>query len=249
MAPLHTPIVEGNFSLSVSMCCVSHRWFVKRVPRDFDWPTGRLWHGYVNPWPGPVACPECLSFGFNAETRRLYDTFRSWAPRMTLGEERILLEKGVTKNEVARLRRRRPGSDTPIVRFQLVEIRAQRKGVWGPCEACQGEQFVVNPNPAVQQLYESVNLFEEWQPVEPPDGDGWQLWEKPAPEGYPVSPVFSTAHELGVWCAETFTSPFEEWLEWIEKTGSVRPESKPPLQLQSDHFKVFVPPAKKTRPS
>jgi len=70
---------------------VKRRWFVKRVPLDFEWPLGEVWHGYVNPWPGPILCPECLGTGFNSGTKRLYDTFRSWGPHLTKEEERELL--------------------------------------------------------------------------------------------------------------------------------------------------------------
>lgn len=208
----------------------------------FAWPLGRTWHGYENPWPGPVSCPTCLATGLNEPSQRLYRQFRSWAPKMTLAEEALLLESGVTKPEIMKVRRRQKGFDTPIIRFQLTEIRAKRRGVWGPCPTCNGDQLVPNPNPAVVALYAGVNLFEEWSPVEPPSGSGWQLWENPAPEGCPVSPVFETAEQLAEWCAENFTAPYEEWLAWLHDSGNEPPDSSPPLRLQSEHFQVYLRP-------
>lgn len=47
---------------------------------------------------------------------------------------------------------------------------------------------------------EAKRLAEEWEPHEPPEGEGWQLWETVS-EGSPVSPVFATAEELPAWLA------------------------------------------------
>lgn len=52
--------------------------------------------------------------------------------------------------------------------------------------------------------------------VEPPEGDGYQLWETTS-EGSPVSPVFASFEELCEWCAENattfadFKATKEEW--------------------------------------
>jgi len=210
---------------------------------DFAWPLGLTWHGYENPWPGPVPCPTCLATGLNEQSRKLYQRFRSWAPKMTLAEEVCLLDSGVTKQEVLRVRRRQNGFDTPTLRSRLTEIRAQRRGVWGPCANCNGEQFVPNPNPSVVALYSGVNLFDEWVPIEPPFGSGWQLWEKPAPEGFPVSPVCANAESLATWCVENLTPPYEDWLEWIQNNEEDRRVLGPSeLRLQSEYFQVYLTP-------
>ena len=185
----------------------------------FDWPLGRIWHGYVNPWPGPITCPLCLGVGLNAASRKLFDTFRSWAPRMTKDEEHILLEKGPTPAEIAKVRQRAPNYDTPILRYLLVEIRGRRKGTWGSCSECGGEQVVANPHPAVKRLYSEVNLHERWQPIEPPEGEGWQLWEHAPPDGRPISPVLLDPEMLSRWCANKFKTNAEDWLVWIRKVG------------------------------
>lgn len=41
--------------------------------------------------------------------------------------------------------------------------------------------------------------------VEPPEGDGYQLWETTS-EGSPVSPVFTTLDELCDWCEDNATT-------------------------------------------
>ena len=51
------------------------------------------------------------------------------------------------------------------------------------------------------EMYESEEikrLSEEWEPVDPPEGEGWQLWET-VTEGSPISPVFATEDEFVNW--------------------------------------------------
>lgn len=226
---------------------MNRSWIVKRVPADFSWPTGEVWHGYVNPWPGPVACVECSGTGLSRECKKLFDSFRSWAPKLTQAEAAQLMAAGVSPREVDRLRRRIYAADTPVLRCLLVEIRAKRKGIWASCEVCDGNQMVSNPNPAVVRLYEGVNLFDEWEPIEPPTGTGWQLWENPAPEGYPCSPVFETPEALAEWCQDQFRSSYDGWLRWIRHEGQNldREEPMQSFRLQSDHMRVFSTPAQK----
>lgn len=218
---------------------------VKRISPDFKWRLGEVWHGYENPWPGPVHCPSCLTTGFNPETKKLHDTFRSWAPKLTRAEAEEILEKGVTPEEIEDVKNRAPHSDTPILKATLVEARAKRKSVWGQCASCEGSGWVPNPNPAVSTLYQGVNLFEEWEPTEPPHGSAWQLWSEPL--GAPLSPIFSNPIDLVEWCVKKFKRPGrEEWVKWVESFKDVSPPStRPPFRIQSDHFKVFAQPKPK----
>ena len=41
-------------------------------------------------------------------------------------------------------------------------------------------------------------LCEQWEPTDPPTGDGWQLWQSVS-EGGPVSPVFAEREGLVAW--------------------------------------------------
>lgn len=63
--------------------------------------------------------------------------------------------------------------------------------------------------------------FKRFYKVDPPTGDGFQLWGNTT-EGGPRSPVFGTAEELAEWCAENDTvfadikATKAEWLKMIE---------------------------------
>lgn len=72
-----------------------------------------------------------------------------------------------------------------------VEGRCQRIGVDPECPRCHGEGVVWNSQAAKW-------LYEQWIPVEPPAGEGWQFWET-VTEGSPQSPVFPTSEELVQW--------------------------------------------------
>lgn len=202
---------------------------------------GKLWHGFENPWPGPVACYDCMTSGLNKPSRRIYDTFRSWAPKLTKDEAKDLMEKGTSPKEILKMRQRIKGWDTPLLRMTLSEIRAKRKGVYGVCPTCEGEGFIPDPNPAVVTLYKGVNLFEEWEMTPPPHGTGWQLWDDP--DGAPISPVFETAKDLAEWCERKYEGEEEvtSWESWIlDFEDEPKPTTRTPFRIQSDHFKVFT---------
>ncbi len=48
---------------------------IKRVPLDFDWPTGEVWKGYRNPRKPPPECTRCDGSGLNPATLVLDRTF------------------------------------------------------------------------------------------------------------------------------------------------------------------------------
>lgn len=78
----------------------------------------------------------------------------------------------------------------------MIETRAKRLGVYGKCPRCDGEGELWN-SPEVKRL------ADEWEREEPPEGDGWQLWQTVS-DG-PISPVFSTADELIDWMCQPCT--------------------------------------------
>lgn len=61
---------------------------------------------------------------------------------------------------------------------------------WGHCPTCGGEGSVGTP--------EQRKARDAWEPIEPPTGEGWQLWETVS-EGSPISPVFPDAEGLIRW--------------------------------------------------
>jgi hypothetical protein len=73
----------------------------------------------------------------------------------------------------------------------VVCARCEREGIEPICQTCDGHATV--------EKYEGQRAeAEAWEPTDPPEGEGWQLWETVS-EGSPVSPVFATADELAVW--------------------------------------------------
>ena len=56
--------------------------------------------------------------------------------------------------------------------------------------------------------------------VEPPAGDGYQIWETVS-EGSPVSPVFAKPEDLAQWMVDNDTSitrdsTYEQWMKFID---------------------------------
>lgn len=73
-----------------------------------------------------------------------------------------------------------------------LKARMRRMGVEDYyCPLCKGEGDYW-PDLADKEKYE------KWEPVDPPAGEGWQLWETVS-EGAPVSPVFEQASQLVDW--------------------------------------------------
>lgn len=200
---------------------------LKRVPLDFAAPFGKVWEGYINPYPGPLTCDLCDRSGYNAVTNQIANDFydhdggsHRWCDSITQDEVQALVDEGrlmdfthtwkqgegwkrredgyiPTADEVNVWNQRGLGHDA-INRFILVKTRAKRLGVFGMCPKCNGEGTLPYPNEAAQKLHE------EWKEYEPPTGAGYQLWET-CSEGSPISPVFASADELADWCAENAT--------------------------------------------
>jgi len=74
-----------------------------------------------------------------------------------------------------------------------VRARCEREGLPISCQECGGEGTTSTP--------EQVAAYEAWEPTDPPEGHGWQLWETTT-EGSPQSPVFATSDMLAEWIAQ-----------------------------------------------
>ena len=99
-----------------------------------------------------------------------------------------------------------------------VKAKAKRLGVYGECPHCKGKGYYY-----CEEKYE--DLSEAWEPIEPPEGEGYQLWETTS-EGSPTSPVFKTPEELAKWLFDNAASAFagqtcsyEQWLNFIRGPG------------------------------
>lgn len=93
----------------------------------------------------------------------------------------------------------------------VVRARCEREGVEPSCQHCGGEGCLwANPQDKINN--------EQWEPTEPPTGEGYQLWEGTE---YPRSPVFTTLEELCGWCADNATvfghskASAERWHEML----------------------------------
>jgi hypothetical protein len=79
-----------------------------------------------------------------------------------------------------------------------IEARCAREGVPYLCGRCHGSGSLW-PTPEIEKK------CEDWQPTDPPIGDGYQLWEN-CSEGRPVSPVFPSLDALCAWAADHETT-------------------------------------------
>lgn len=100
-----------------------------------------------------------------------------------------------------------------------IQARAEREGVPLLCSTCGGTASMESyPGQAAEA--------EAWEPTDPPEGEGWQLWEGVS-EGSPVTPVFATAEELARYLSLNYRKCFnrngsesvEDLLSWVTDSG------------------------------
>jgi len=203
---------------------------LKRVPMDFDWPLNKVWKGYINPHSKP--CPkdgvECFD-GYSSAGKWLSgivnllmlcgsqakDHIHPWlrnipfAPEAHPGNEMRQLTSGLAGRGPSFLGH--DACDKASACEKIREAAGMPEG-WGVCPVCHGTG--IDP--------EEYEAFEAWKDIEPPTGDGYQLWET-CSEGSPISPVFASAEELAEWCAEHATIVArekltrEQWLRLFKK--------------------------------
>jgi hypothetical protein len=100
----------------------------------------------------------------------------------------------------------------------VTKNRCQRLGVSSSCSECKGSGDFWS-------LPEAEQKAEEWEQIEPPAGEGWQLWTTTT-EGSPISAVCETPETLAQWlvdnCVSSFariTEDYETWLTFITDSG------------------------------
>lgn len=202
----------------------------KRVPMDFDWPTGQTWGGYL--MPDHLCAPECGTCGgdgLTPEARAIADTFYphqiewgntakasalAWHDKIGQAEVDNLLKMG-------RLRTWVPGEDGERGKWEKLprtatDVNAQQRGGGLDGHDAINRWILVKFRckrlgiPMSCEACKGMGVLEAypgqraeadaWEPTEPPTGEGWQMWETTS-EGSPTSPVFATAEELAEWCA------------------------------------------------
>lgn len=195
---------------------------VRRVPIGFDWPLGKTWAGFLNPYADMVSeCCACGGCGYNPETRAIGDAWYSfgdrgkrWCHDITQDEVDALVEAGRLHDFTHNFRRgigwvpkdpthhptaaevnkwsRHPLGHDDINKWICVRTRATRLGVYGNCPECGGA--------GGRWLCEAGRaLYDEWKPTPPPRGEGWQIWETVG-DGSPITPALATPEELAAWC-------------------------------------------------
>lgn len=82
----------------------------------------------------------------------------------------------------------RGGGLRQVSQSPVFAARAKREGVELLCAKCEGEG-------SVEAWGGQREAAEAWVRLDPPTGEGWQLWESVS-EGSPVTPVFASAEDL-----------------------------------------------------
>ena len=103
-----------------------------------------------------------------------------------------------------------------INQWVVVSAECKKLGVSERCAHCKGEG-------TLWLSKEYRKKCDAWEREEPPQGDGWQVWETVS-EGSPISPVFSTPEALAKhmtttrWGGDQGTS-YENWMKFIVGAG------------------------------
>jgi hypothetical protein len=215
---------------------------IKRVSLKFDWPIGKVWMGYVNPY-NSIECPYCNATGGSKEAQELENKWFNWdGPREkawqhNLDEDDIkelikndrlkdltyefkdnkwvkIENKIITPEMVNEWSYKNFGHDA-INRWICIKAKCKKMGVPERCKHCEGDGFIF-ANDKVKKLYKN------WEKIEPPKGNGYQLWETTS-EGSPKSPVFKNVKDLAKWLCDNKVSIFgkdmcsaEEWEKCIK---------------------------------
>jgi hypothetical protein len=202
---------------------------LKRVPLDFDWPEGEVWKGYLNPHYKGSECTDCKN-GYTNAALRLQDLVHLL---MLSGEDAMRqenhpwsIEKSSLFNTVipskemldltSGLAERGPSFighdaiDNWTAYRKIVEAAGFDPKVWGICKTCKGEGMIKSKE------------YKEWESYEPPEGEGFQLWET-CSKGSPCSPVFETLDELCEYAEKNCTTfgsnktTKEKWKEMLNE--------------------------------
>jgi hypothetical protein len=203
---------------------------LRRVPLDFEWPMNKVWEGYLNP--GYRKCPsadcdngstlagrwlECVAHLLlmvgeaGIENRELHPWLDAipLRPARRPGPQAAELSGGLAGRPP-----RVPFGHDAMDRWAATKAIVAAAGLsedWGICPVCKGS--AIHPD--------DYEAHEAWEGTDPPEGDGYQLWETTS-EGSPISPVFATLDELCTYAADNcsvfggvFTTA-DRWREMLD---------------------------------
>lgn len=126
---------------------------------------------------------------------RLWDFTRTWDPETRW--QKIEPPVTPTAEQVNEWSLRGFGHDSLNASI-VIRARCEREGVGDTCPTCDGHATV--------EAYPGQRAdADAWQPTDPPEGEGYQLWETTS-EGSPKTPVFATLDELCAYAAEHCTT-------------------------------------------
>lgn len=210
---------------------------LKRVPLDFEWPEGKVWEGYHNPhYAKTSTCEACGGGGCTTASQRLEDLVRllMLSGSDTLrGECHPYFSEGpfqrtrglLCSNDMVELTTGLAGRTPSFMGHDSCDSWVTKRKIiaaaglpedWGTCQDCNGDGTIWDSPEAEQAA-------EDWEPSEPPIGDGYQIWETVS-DGSPISSVFATPEELAQhmagtrWGADKGSS-YETWLKFINGPG------------------------------
>lgn len=173
------------------------------------------------------------------EARRLADLFNeSWSHHLSQDDVDALVEAGrlcdfthtwksgdgwklkdppyhPTAKEVNEWSIRGFGHDS-INCHVCIEARCKREGADTACTICHGHGDIWPSE-------EDKRRYETWEQIEPPTGDGYQIWQTVS-NGGPCSPVFAAPEELARWMVAnddsvTRDTTYDQWLKFINGPG------------------------------
>lgn len=152
-------------------------------------------------------------------TRGKFDG-RGWTelPALIRPSDDILpLVAGLTGRDEEHLMHPVAGDHSLGILLKIVAAAGLDPDTWGICTTCGGE--------ATLEAYPGQRAeAEAWEWTQPPEGEGWQLWETVS-EGSPISPPYATAEELARW----MSSPAYSW--GAIKTDADRPTYETALRF------------------
>jgi len=212
---------------------------VRRIPLDFDLAIGETWPGFLSPeFP---ACPDCNRMGMTSahewletivhlimvlgedgrKTQRKLDGQpvngyhpHPWLMELACRPDKVpspdaaLLSNGLAGRTPSFLGH--DSCDKWEATRKIIAAAGLDPEVWGVCPTCGGHGY------ASEEVHKAMKA---WEPTDPPNGDGWQIWETVS-EGSPITPVFATPEELAGWCVAhepwhmRMTS--DQWLKFID---------------------------------
>jgi hypothetical protein len=221
---------------------------LRRVPLDFEWPTGKVWKGYINPH--YKKCPEdgrtCFNgenaasiylqhltsmFGVIADSAKKGQThpylnhlpYKSDHPDWAVQPKEVREKFVDLTRKLTNKKKDDPlgfgGSDHEIF-FKILALAGIKNPKKGRKKPAYdwGHCSVCKGEHLDPAVKKEYNAWKEYGP---PKGEGFQLWETTS-EGSPMSPVFSTLDALCAW-AEKHASTCADWkttaAEWKRMLG------------------------------